>query len=118
MNIWDTTGKGKFLTVNRGLVLGANGALICADLTKKFDSVAFEQQLNGILENLDKKCALAIIGTIAGRTAIYHPIRLVENCNMCSQFIASNLRNIRYALILLYSFEDNFAIQIQILEKS
>ena len=43
MNIWDTTGKGKFLTVNRGLVLGANGALIYADLTKKFDSVAFEQ---------------------------------------------------------------------------
>jgi len=63
MNIWDTAGQEKYRSINRNLYLGANGALLCFDLTRKLTNDDFELWRKEVLEHAGSKCCLVVIGT-------------------------------------------------------
>ena len=63
MNIWDTAGQEKYRSINRNLYLGANGALLCFDLTRKLVNEDIDLWRKEVLEHAGAKCSIVIVGT-------------------------------------------------------
>lgn len=63
LNIWDTAGQEKYQAINRNLYLGADGAVICYDLTTKFAVEKVDYWKKELQENAGQRCAITIIGT-------------------------------------------------------
>ena len=63
LNIWDTAGQEKYRAINRNLYLGANGALLCFDLTSKFTTDDIEIWRKEVQEHAGLKCCIVVVGT-------------------------------------------------------
>eukprot|EP00331_Platyophrya_macrostoma_P029277 CAMPEP_0176439306 /NCGR_PEP_ID=MMETSP0127-20121128/19859_1 /TAXON_ID=938130 /ORGANISM="Platyophrya macrostoma, Strain WH" /LENGTH=208 /DNA_ID=CAMNT_0017823539 /DNA_START=76 /DNA_END=702 /DNA_ORIENTATION=- len=63
MNIWDTAGQEKYRSINRNLYLGANGALLCFDLTRRIVNEDIDLWRKEVIEHAGAKCSIVIVGT-------------------------------------------------------
>ena len=70
MNIWDTAGQEKYRAINRNLYLGAQGALLCFDLTRKLVNDDIDLWRKEVQEHASSKCCIVIVGTKADKEEV------------------------------------------------
>ena len=63
LNIWDTAGQEKYRSINRNLYLGANGAMLCFDLTRKLTTDDVEIWKKEVDDHAGAKCCVMLVGT-------------------------------------------------------
>jgi len=63
MNIWDTAGQEKYRAINRNLYLGAQGALLCFDSTRRLVVDDVDLWRREVQEHASTKCSIIIVGT-------------------------------------------------------
>ena len=62
LTIWDTAGQEKYRSINRTFYAGANGILVCFDLTKSLTIENIESWMYEIRQHVGEECSKVIVG--------------------------------------------------------